>query len=187
MLSRLFSRLTIIFGSVGTTTRLTVNGLQIGVTSQRLGAQDTPEAERAVYSGLKLALIYSTTLALAYLFLTPSMVNLFTSDDATLGYDSLVQAACWMMRINCISVFFNGIYLIYIGGLQGGGDTFAAMLINVLFNWFTTFLAWFCLVPLHLDIIPTWLIWNLSYISGIIPVWLRFRSGKWKHIKILSN
>ena len=169
---------------------LPMNGLQIGVTSltsQCLGAQDTTEAERAVYSGLKLALIYSITLSLTYLFLTPYMIHLFTGNDPTLGYDSLLQMAGWMLRINCISVFCNGIYLIYSGGLQGGGDTFAAMLINVLFNWFATFLVWFCLKPLHLDIIPTWLIWNLSYISGIIPVWLRFRSGKWKHIKILSN
>ena len=169
---------------------LPMNGLQIGVTSltsQRLGAQDTPEAEHAVASGLKLALLYSTTLSLAYLFLTPCLVRLFTGSDASLGYDSLVQTTCWMMRINCISVFFNGIYLIYTGGLQGGGDTFASMLINVLFNWFTTFLAWFCLRALHLDLIPTWFLWNISYIVGILPVWLRFRSGKWKHIKLLAD
>ena len=115
------------------------------------------------------------------------MVHLFTGNDPALGYSSLLHFTVWMMRINCISVFCNGIYLIYSGGLQGGGDTFAAMLINVLFNWFATFIVWFCLKVLHLDIIPTWLIWNLSYISGILPVWLRFRSGRWKHIKILAD
>ncbi len=169
---------------------LPMNGLQIGVTSltsQRLGAQDIPEAERAVYSGLKVSIAYSLTLSLIYLIFTAPMVRLFTGSDASLGYESLIQITSWMMRINCISVFFNGIYLIYGGGLQGGGDTFAAMLINVLFNWFTTLLAWFCLKWLQWEVIPTWLIWNLSYITGIVPMWLRFRSGRWKHIKILPE
>ncbi len=169
---------------------LPMNGLQIGVTSltsQRLGAQDIPEAERAVHSGLKLSIAYSLMLSILYLIFTVPMVHLFTGKDPALGYGSLLHFTVWMMRINCISVFCNGIYLIYSGGLQGGGDTFAAMLINVLFNWFATFIVWFCLKGLHLGIIPTWLIWNLSYISGILPVWLRFRSGRWKHIKILAD
>lgn len=169
---------------------LPMNGLQIGVTSltsQRLGARDLPEAERAVYSGLKLSVAYGMLLSVLYLIFTTPMLRLFTGGDAALGYDTLAHTASWMMRINCISVFCNGIYLIYCGGLQGGGDTFAAMLANVLFNWFATLLMWFCIKVLHINIINTWLLWNLSYFVGILPVWLRFRSGKWKHIKILAD
>lgn len=169
---------------------LPMNGLQIGVTSltsQRLGAQDPAEAERAVYSGLKLAVAYSLLLSVLYLIFTTPMLRLFTGSDAALGYETLAHAATWMMRINCISVFCNGIYLIYSGGLQGGGDTFAAMLVNVLFTWFATFLMWFCIKILHLGIISTWLLWNLSYVIGIIAVWLRFRSGRWKNIKLLAD
>ncbi|NLF94150.1 MAG: MATE family efflux transporter [Oligosphaeraceae bacterium] len=164
-------------------------GTQIGITTlvgQRLGAGDPQEAERATFSGLKLNLLYTLFLSLCFVFLARPLVAVFTPENQGIDYQAVVSLAVPMLRWAAVYLLLDGCYLAFAGALRGGGDTLWAMLIGLAFHWVlagNTLLAiyWF-----DCSALASWRVWVCSVMFGWPGIYLRFRTGKWKHIKIFA-
>jgi MATE family multidrug resistance protein len=92
-----------------------------------------------------------------------------------------------LLRIIAAYTLFDTLFIVFSGGLRGAGDTRFAM-------WAQVVAAWVLFVPpvyliihvLHMGILVAWS-WALLYVVVLGTVfWLRFRSGYWKTIHMVS-
>lgn len=145
-------------------------------------------AEKSVYSALRLALCYSGALAVLYVLIPETFLELFRSkvEDGP-EFDAIVGIGATLLRIVAIYTLFDTAFIIFSGALKGAGDTRFAM-------WVAICAAWLFFVPpvyvmieyLHVGLVTAWC-WALIYIVGLgLTFWLRFRSGSWKRIRMLE-
>ena len=90
----------------------------------------------------------------------------------------------------CAAVFnmFDAVKYIFMGGLRGAGDT------RVIFLY-TSGMQWLVMIPgliwliryVGADIMTIWIFLTCCFgIEGLL-ITLRFRSGKWKRIKLINR
>jgi Na+-driven multidrug efflux pump len=71
------------------------------------------------------------------------------------------------------------------GGLRGAGDTRAVLAIGVMCIWVVRLLpAYLLAIVLGFDAPGAWLAAVFDINSRGVLIWLRFRRGKWKAIKV---
>lgn len=146
-------------------------------------------AEKSVYSALKLALCYSGVLAVLYLSIPETFLELFRSRvENGPGFDAIVDTGTTLLRIVALYTLFDTAFIIFSGALKGAGDTRFAM-------WASICAAWVFFVPpvyvmieyLQVGLVTAWC-WALIYIVGLGMIfWLRFRGGYWKEIRMLDG
>ncbi|MFA6815848.1 MAG: MATE family efflux transporter [Lentisphaeria bacterium] len=165
-------------------------GIQIGIitlVSQCLGVGNKKEAERAVFSGLKLNLCYLAVLLTLFLGIPRILVGLFTPGSRVIDYSEVVTLAIPMLRSAAFYLFFEGIYISFRGALRGGGGTLWAMIVGIAFHWL---MAGVLLVSIHVikwPMLNCWYTWVAASVVGTAVMYLRFKTGKWKCFDILEN
>ncbi|MFA6930787.1 MAG: MATE family efflux transporter [Lentisphaeria bacterium] len=161
-------------------------GVQIAVTtlvSQNLGAGNLKGAERAAYSGCKLTVCYSLFIMAIFIGLPGFLVSLFTPESSGLDYSTVTKMAVPLLRWAACYLIFDGVYLAFSGALRGGGDTFWAMLIGLVFHWFLAANVLVTTYVLDFSLLGSWRVWVLSSVLGSTLIYWRFRQGHWKKIK----
>ena len=150
-----------------------------------MGAKRPDLAERAAYSGYKLAISYALIGTLVFSLLPTLLVSVFTPDTPGVDYTEVRKIAVPMIRASAFYLIFDAITLISDGALKGAGDTLWTMIIGVGWHWLVAFLLWFAIARCHFAPIPAWLVFVFSIMGhGIILVW-RFQLGRWKKIKMI--
>ena len=156
------------------------------LVGQRLG-EDRPElAERATWSGFRIAWLYMTAVAVAYLVLPHVLVQVFhNGEDAALWgrIESLTPALLRFVAFYCL---FDSLNLVFSFALKGAGDTRFVTLV-------ATALAW------PIVVLPTVLAWQYDW--GVEAAWAfasgyvvtlgfvflaRFRTGRWKTMRVIE-
>jgi MATE family multidrug resistance protein len=149
------------------------------------GRQDL--AQRSVYSALKLAMAYSLFFSFLFLAVPERFLEFFGSEAYHGAFRDIVDLGIVLLRIVAIYTLFNNMFIIFSGALNGAGDTRFAM-------WTQTGLSWMFFVPsvyivinyLHLGMLSAWYC-LLVYVTVLgMAFYLRFRSGHWKKIKMVS-
>ncbi len=145
-------------------------------------------AEKSVYSALKLALCYSGSLAVLYVLVPHTFIELFRSKaDGGPGFDAIVSMGTILLRVVAVYTVFDTAFIIFSGALKGAGDTRFAM-------WVSVCAAWIFFVPpvyvmityFHVGLTTAWC-WALIYIVSLgLIFWIRFRGGYWKRIRMLE-
>lgn len=159
------------FGVAGTT-----------LVGQNLGAGKPRRAEQGGYITFNIAVMLMTALGLVFIFMPRPLVRMFSSDPA------VVEAAVIPLRIVGFAQPMLAATMVFPGCLRGAGDTRAPMYI-------TSASIWALRVPLGYLLSLTWKL-------GLIGAWLamvidmsvrgtffffRYRSGKWKTIRVLER
>ena len=110
---------------------------------------------------------------------------LFRSPDVlTASYEESKTLAIFMVRLAAVYVTIEAIMVVYSGALRGAGDTFWVMCVMVVLNWTTTITLWLTTYVFDLGPKIGWLSVVILFISFPIVLYWRFKSGKWKKIKV---
>ncbi len=162
-------------------------GQAVGVLlGQRLG-EDRPDlAERAVRSGLALALLLTGAAMLLYLALPGALVSLFEPrrpDDTWPAVEALVPV---LLRFVVVYALFDSTNLVLSFALRGAGDTRFVSTVSVVLSWLIL-------------VVPTWAAcrwgWPLTWAWGFVTAYVvllsavflvRFRQGKWKAMRVIE-
>lgn len=166
--------------SMITWTSVGLMGAAATIAGQNLGAGQPERAIQGVHAASRIGLSVAAVVGLMFVAIPQLLLGIFgaTSENvATLGQELLQYLA--------VSGFFITLALTYTGGLQGTGDTRSPLYIT---------LASQVLIPIGLcefiqflrPLQPTdiWIAIVLGHVTRAVLSLIRFRQGKWRHIKV---
>lgn len=164
-------------------------GIEIAVTSlvgRYMGAGKPDYAQRAAYSGIRIGIFYSVIILVLFLFATPMLVNLFHPTEASSVFVSAAPIAINMIRIAALYVLVEAVLIAVVGALRGAGDTHFTMVASVTAHWLFVPILYVSLNILNLSIEIGWFLLVIFFLAFTAVFIKRFRSGKWKNIKVIG-
>jgi len=165
-------------------------GVHIAVTSlvgRYMGARLPDTADRAAYSGLKLALLYSFCTMIIFAVFPHPLVQVFRPPAADAIFAQAFPEAVFMLRLAALYVMADAIMLVFSGALRGAGDTFWAMCVSVSMHWILVGGQILLLRVFKLPARITWLYLCLILLLSSGIFYLRYRSGKWRSFRIIEE
>jgi Na+-driven multidrug efflux pump len=166
--------------SLITWTSVGLMGAAATIAGQNLGAGHPERAIQGVHTAARIGISVAAVVGLMFVAFPHALLGIFdadTGDVAVMGTQLLLFLA--------FSGFFITVALVYTGGLQGTGDTRSPLYIT---------LASQIAVPIGLCTVIQMMrplqstdIWTaivLGHLARSILSVIRFRQGKWRHIKV---
>jgi MATE family multidrug resistance protein len=164
-------------------------GISMAVTivvGQHIGQERKWAAERAAYTGAKLAAGYMFFMGMLFVLFPSVFLWIFQGK----GIDpEMFQAVARYTRRMLVLVAILGVAdaanMTFNGALKGAGDTLFSMWANVVIAW-VVFIppVYLCTVVLHTHVLWPWS-WFVLYVVLLGAVyWWRFALGRWKEIDI---
>ncbi len=166
--------------SLITWTSVGLMGAAATIAGQNLGAGHPERAIQGVHTAARIGISVAAVVGLMFVAFPHALLGIFdadTGDVAVMGAELLLFLA--------ISGFFITVALVYTGGLQGTGDTRSPLYIT---------LASQIAVPIGLCTIiqmirplqstDIWMAIVLGHFARAVLSVIRFRQGKWRHIKV---
>lgn len=154
------------------------------LVGQYLGRGSVNSAVKIAHSGIKLAMMYTVPTVFLFLIFPDFFVGLLTSGSDP-DFVAIHAKSVTLMKVLAMFILFDSANIIFVNVIKGAGDTKFAMIVIVL-------LAWFMFIPgvyaitttLKIDIIYAWW-WITLYVACLAAIfYMRFKSGKWKTMKI---
>lgn len=149
------------------------------MVGRSLGARNLHKAEEYAKETRKIGSMISTFMAIVFFFFGPQLVGLYTSDPV------IIKNASMALKIIAIVQPFQSSQLILAGALRGAGDTvwpLVATFIGVF--GFRVILAHILVNIMGLGLMGAWMAVLADQLIRWVFVYGRFRTNKWKHIKI---
>ena len=165
-------------------------GIEIGVTSLvgRYMGMGLPDiAARATKSGIYFGLIYSAILFVLFIGFPEELIRLFKPAGDEALFEQAVPTAVNMLRLISLYVAASVLTLAYVGALRGAGDTLWAMVLTVSLHWAFLPVVYIILHVLHWPAEAAWLSVIVIFYLFIILLVRRYRQGKWRELRIVSQ
>ncbi|MDD4921170.1 MAG: MATE family efflux transporter [Bacteroidales bacterium] len=164
-------------------------GIEIAVTSlvgRYMGAGRPQVAHRAAISAVKTGMVYSLVVLVLFLAIPEALVRVFHPQNPSSIFENAVPMAISMVRIASLYVLAQAVIVALIGALRGAGDTFYTMVVSVVFNWVFLPLLYLSFYVFDRSVSFGWLVVVLSYLVFCYFIYLRFRTGKWKNLRVIQ-
>jgi MATE family multidrug resistance protein len=164
-------------------------GIEIAVTSlvgRYMGAGDPGTAHRAAISGIKTGIYYSAVILVLFLFIPEALTRVFRPALQSAIFDEALPIARTMIRIASLYVLAEAMMVALIGALRGAGDTHWTMIASVTFHWTFVPLLYILFYVLDQSAITGWLALVILYLVFCGALFLRYRGGKWKNIRMVE-
>lgn len=164
-------------------------GIETSVTSlvgRYMGAGRPQVAHRAALSGIKTGIIYSVVILMLFMFIPKALVMVFQPNVPSDIFNNAVPTAVSMIRIASLYVLLEAVMIALVGALRGAGDTHYTMLVSIITHWTFVPVLYLCLNVFNMSVPFSWFVLVLFFMIFSIVLVKRFRSGKWKKIKVIS-
>ena len=166
-----------------------VLGLSFAITTlvgQQIGNGKPELASRATWTGLWLALSYTSVFAISYI-LAPN-VFLSLHEAGAHDFQQVKDLAAFLLIFVAAYCLFDTIQIMFVAAIKGAGDTVFVVLFTMISS--TSFVVGGFLIAEFFDSQgQVWAWW--ACLTGWIVVlsvayFLRFRGGKWKSMKVIE-
>ncbi|MBM3128747.1 MAG: MATE family efflux transporter [Chloroflexi bacterium] len=168
----------------------TINGFSImpafafGVAAttlvgQNLGAKNPERAEQSAYHALKNGTLWMVVMGIAFIIWREPLVRVFTCDP------DVWQPAEMCLTFIALSQPFLSVSMIVASALRGAGDTRATLAVTFAGIWLMRVGGGYILgIVLGLGLFGMWIAWSGDFMVRALLVALRFRTGKWKTLRV---
>jgi len=149
------------------------------LVGRSLGAKNTEKAEAYAKSTRRIGSLISTFMAVIFFFFGPQLVGLYSPDPL------IIESASGALKIIALVQPFQSSQFILAGALRGAGDTFwplVATTVGVLL--IRVVLAYIFVIQMGYGLMGAWMAVFIDQLVRWVFVYIRFRTGKWKHVKI---
>lgn len=149
------------------------------LVGQGLGAGNPKLAEQSGYTTWKLGAMVMGGMGLIFLAIPEYLVMFFNRDPEIVRYGAMCLRMVALAQLPFSSA------MVMTGALRGAGDTVPPLIIAIIGMWGVRLtLAWLLVTQLDLGLLGAWTAMVVDlWIRGIVT-FLRFRSGKWKTVKV---
>lgn len=165
-------------------------GIEIAVTSivgRYMGAQKSHVAERATYSAIKIGIFYSIFIFFLFTLIPETLVRVFSPEEFSQVFENMIPLAVNMIRLATLYVLADATMVSLIGALRGAGDTFYTMLISVISHWILVLMIFLSFYVFDFTPLTAWFLVVISFLGFSLVLYIRFKSGKWKKIKVIDS
>jgi MATE family multidrug resistance protein len=164
-------------------------GLEVAVTSlvgRYMGAGKPDVAQHATMSAIKTGIFYSIAILALFVLVPEWLVRVFQPDVPGEVFENAVPIAVSMIKIAAIYVLAEAVFVAVVGALRGAGDTHFTMITSVTAHWIFVPLLYLSFHVFHQSAEVGWFLLVMFFMIFCTIMILRFRSGKWKKIKVIS-
>lgn len=166
--------------SMITWTSVGLMGAAATIAGQNLGAGHPERAIQGVHAASRIGLGVAALVGLMFVAIPNVLLGIFGATEA-----SVAEIGGELLQYLAVSGFFITLALTYTGGLQGTGDTRSPLVITLISQ---------VVIPIglctifqsrgRLEVTDIWLAIVLGHFTrGVLSI-MRFRQGKWRHIKV---
>ena len=152
------------------------------LVGQSLGARRPDLAERATFVAMRSSLVFMVAIGVVLMLFGGQITDLFVGGE---NADEVISIGRKLLFIFAFAMPALAVSLCLSGGLRGAGDTRAVLAIMAGTTWIVR------LVPAYLLAITAGLGVPGAWAAAIIDInvraalmFIRFRQGRWKHIKV---
>ncbi len=166
-------------------------GLMIGVAvvvGQRLGENKPVLAEKAAWSAIHIAVTFFGVLAVLYLTLPEIFIYPFTLYGGLSSLDNGVEAISVLLRFVAFFCLFDAIFLVFLGALEGAGDTRFIMKMSIVISIFLL------IVPCYIysrffeaTLLGYWWIITINVVIYCGVFFWRFKTGPWRSMRVIAD
>jgi len=156
------------------------------LVGQRLGADRPDLAELSVFTGLKWVFGYMCGVAAIYLFFPGVLVGLF---EGGRDPDAYARVAALVPRLLvCVAVYSlaDALNLTFSFALRGAGDTRFVSMLTFSLAWPIMVIPTFVVVRAGGSVFSAWWFATAYIVAMAVCFGLRFRSGKWKTMRVIE-
>lgn len=144
-----------------------------------LGQDRVDRADMFIKETNRLALLSSIFFGLLFFFFGPKLVGLYTKDL------SVIESSGNIMKLIAIIQPFQASAFAISGGLRGAGDTVSTLIVTIIGVFIIRLgMAYILISVMGFGLIGAWLAMLSDQIIRWIGISLRYRTGKWKYIKL---
>ncbi len=149
------------------------------LVGQYLGAERPDDAERCANTSRNMAMTIGVAMAFVFIFFGKYIAWLYTGDMAVVLVSALV------LRIYAFAQPAQSTQFVLAGGLRGAGDTTYPLYSTAAGMWVgRVVLGWFFVNVVGMGLPGAWLGMAIDQFFRATLIYLRFRTGKWKHIRV---
>ena len=156
------------------------------LVGQRLGGDRPDLAERSTYTGLKWVFGYMCCIAAAYLLFPRTLVALFESDRDPASFAAVAAIVPGLLTCVAIYSLADAVNVTFSFALRGAGDTRFVTLVTFALAWPIMVLPTFLVVRAGASLYWAWAFATAHIFAMALCFWLRFRSGKWKSMRVIE-
>jgi MATE family multidrug resistance protein len=164
-------------------------GIAVSIlVGQNLGKNRSDLAERSVYAGFHLTLLYMGAIAACYMFLPQIFLAPFAANAKPEEFDRIREIAVVLLRFVAIYSLFDAMNIIFASAIKGAGDTrYVMRMIVVLSSTLLVIPSYIALVKFNANIYVAWTILTVYVIILGFAFLFRFLGGKWKTMRVIEE
>lgn len=164
-------------------------GVAVSVLVGRYVGSDRIElAERSVYSGFQMTLLYMTTIAAGYVLAPDIFVAPFAAQADSEHFSEIYTLTVILLRFVAIYCVFDTMNIIFASAIKGAGDTrfvmFMVVIASICGLAIPTYLA---IVVFGYGLTVSWVIVTAYVIILGFVFFGRFLSGRWKCMRVIED
>lgn len=149
------------------------------LVGKSIGEKRLDKADEYIKESNRLALMSSIFFAIVFFFFGPTLTSFYTDDQ------SVIDTSVNIMRIMALIQPFQASAFAYSGGLRGAGDTVSTLIVTIIGVIVIRLITAFILINIvGMGLEGAWLAMLFDQIVRWIGIVLRYRTGKWKDIKL---
>ncbi len=149
------------------------------LVGRSLGAGDPKKAEEYAKETRRMGSVVATVIAILFFFFGSDIVSLYSTDP------EIIRNATGALKIIALVQPFQVSQLILAGALRGAGDTFWPLIATFIGALpFRLIIAYVLVNNFGMGLTGAWAAVLVDQLVRWFFVMMRFRTGKWKYIKI---
>ena len=165
-------------------------GMMIGVAvmvGQRLGENKPKLAEKAAWSAIHMALAFFGLLAILYITIPQVFIFPFTLNGGLDELDKGVETIVVLLRFVAFFCLFDAIFLVFLGALEGAGDTRFIMKMSIVISIFLLVLPCYLYIRyFDASLMGLWWIITINVMIYCAVFYWRFQYGPWKSMRVIE-
>jgi MATE family multidrug resistance protein len=156
------------------------------LVGQRLGGNRPDLAEKSVYTGLRWMFGYMCLVALNYVAVPGLILEVFERDDKSEKFAAIAAVVPQLLLYVALFSVVDAVNLSFAFALRGAGDTRFVTVLTFALAWPLMVIPTYLVVRYGGSVYTAWIFITAHIFAMSVCFWLRFRTGKWKAMRVIE-
>jgi multidrug resistance protein, MATE family len=166
-------------------------GLALGVmalVARYQGSERSDLAERVTWTAFGWSLVWMLFWSFVYAFLPRLLLAPYAAGADSQTFAPVADTTVILLRFVAVFSVFDMMNAIFAAGLRGAGDTAFPLVTEIVVGWTIMLLpTYLACVQFGRGLLTAWTLASLSFCLIGIVMKIRYRAGKWRHLRVIEH